>query len=122
MQLRSSRIEPSDLRSVVLPPAPRTGFQPTSDKRRHANIDRVAEVEHRASGRYVYRASHRLRVNRVELAVEYAGSLGHRDIRQIISEAPCKLDGVKFIIAIRDFGSEVRNQDWAHGVKVGFVI
>ncbi len=37
------------------------------------NIDRVAAVEHSASGRYVYRVSHWLRIDYVVGGREYAG-------------------------------------------------
>ena len=65
-----------------------------------------------ASGRYVYRASHWLRIDRVINRVEYSWRIRQFESWNRVGKLPSELDFVKFRIGIGDFTSEVGYEDW----------
>lgn len=66
----------------------------------HGNIDRVAAVEHCSCGGYMDRASHWLRVCRVELVVEDAGCFVGRCAEAVDGKPPCEFYLVELFVRV----------------------
>ena len=71
-----------------------------------------------ASGGYMYRASHRLRINRVINRVEYSGSGRKIEFRSCLHKLPCELYLVKFPVRVRQLASEVGNENFKHCTEI----
>ena len=88
-----------------------TQFQDRAVGFPYGNIDGVAGVEHGASGRYVYRASHCLRIDYVIGRSEYAARGRQAHYRAVVCISPCELDGVKFLVAVLYLTGAVGDED-----------
>ncbi len=92
MQFCRWRIEPSDFQTWRSTGSPELSI-----------VRAVDMCIERAISEVKGKGKESLRINRIELVVEDAGSIRQRDTRQVVDETPCKLDGVKFLVAIGDF-------------------
>lgn len=71
--------------------------------------------------RYVYRASHWLRIDYVVKICENAGRGRQADDWSVVCISPCELGGVHFLVQVRYFAGAVRDKDFRENEGIALV-